>query len=70
VPPSLAGQAVVHLLLAADLARSVELREGAVRVAPVREPALDEIVAARIAADHGGSLAREDGAYVLRLPPA
>ncbi len=70
VPPSLAGQAVVHLLLAADLAASIELRDGAVRIAPVREQSLDEIVAARIAADHGGSLAREDGAYVLRLPPA
>jgi signal transduction histidine kinase len=70
VPPSLAGQAVVHLLLAADLAASVELADGVVRVAPVREPSLDELVAARIAADHGGSLTREGGAYALRLPPA
>ena len=70
VPPSLAGQAVVQLLLAADLAASVELRDGAVVVAPLRGPSLDEIVARRIALDHGGSLDREAGAYVLRLPRA
>ena len=70
VPPSLAGQAVVHLLLSADLASSIELRGTAVVVAPVRDSSLDEVVAARIAVDHGGSLTRDGGAYVLRLPPA
>lgn len=70
VPPSLAGQAVVHLLLAADLAASISLRDGALVVAPAREPSLDEVVAGRIAVDHGGSLAHEEGAYALRLPPA
>jgi signal transduction histidine kinase len=68
VPPSVAGQAVVHLLLAADLASSIALRDGALTVAPAREPSLDEVIAARIAADRGGALTREHGAYVLRLP--
>jgi len=70
VPPSLAGQAVVHLLLAADLASSVELRDGTLRVAPAREPSLDEVIARRIALDHGGALDRDGGVYVLRLPRA
>jgi hypothetical protein len=70
VPPSLAGQAVVHQLLAADLAAGISLRDGALAVAPARDASLDEVIAARIAVDHGGSLVREGGAYVLRLPPA
>ena len=70
VPPSLAGQAVVHLLLAADLAASIELRETTVLVGPVRELSLDEVVARRIALDHGGTLERGGDMYALRLPPA
>ena len=68
VPPSLAGQAVVHLLLAADVASSIALAGTTVSVTPARDPSLDEVIARRIAIDHGGSLTREDGAYVLQLP--
>ena len=68
-PPSLAVQAVVHLLLAADPAERVELADGAVRVAPARQDSLHELVGRRIAVDHGGSLDRESDALVLRLPP-
>jgi signal transduction histidine kinase len=67
-PPSLLTQAVVHLLLAADPVEQVELVDGALRVSPAREQSLDEVVAARIAADHGGSVERQDDALVLRLP--
>lgn len=70
MPPSAALQAVVHLLLACDPVTAVALDDAGVRVAPAREASLDEVVAARIAADRGGAVVREDGAVVLRLPPA
>jgi hypothetical protein len=68
--PSAALQAVVHLLLSADPAERLEVAPGSVTVAPAREASLDEVVAARIAADAGGTLGREGGSLVLRLPSA
>ncbi|MES1248982.1 MAG: hypothetical protein ABUS54_15050, partial [Actinomycetota bacterium] len=68
-PPATVLQAVVHLLLAADPAARVEVRDSAVTVAPARDASLDEVVAARIAADAGGSVTRTENAFVLRLPP-
>ena len=70
VPGSVALQAVVHLLLAADPVQQVAVAAAAVTVAPAREPSLDELVAARIVADAGGALERADGAFRLRLPSA
>lgn len=63
-------QAVVHLLLAAAPrdGLSVEVAAGEVRVSPAGPDSLDRLVAARIAADAGGSLDLEDDALVLRLP--
>jgi hypothetical protein len=61
-------QAVVHLLLAADPVERIEVDDGTVTVAPARDPSLDELVAGRIAVDAGGSLDRENGMLVLRLP--
>lgn len=63
-------QAVVHTLLAADARNGlgVETGAGAVRVAPVGPDSLDRLVAARIAADAGGSLDVAAHALVLRLP--
>ena len=70
-PASLTLQAVVQLLLAADPAGELVVgADGTVRVAPARETSLEEIVTARIAADHGGSVERVDDALVLRLPQA
>jgi hypothetical protein len=65
-------QAVVHVLLAADPpgALSVAVAPGELRVAPVGADSLDRLVAARIAADAGGSLALEGQALVLRIPAA
>lgn len=68
-PPSAALQAVVHLLLAADPVALVEVDTAAVAIAPARDASLDELVAARIAADAGGGVARADDGYVLRLRP-
>jgi hypothetical protein len=36
----------------------------------VQQAAVDEVVARRIAVDHGGSLEREDTTLRLHLPPA
>jgi hypothetical protein len=70
LPPSAALQAVVHLLLAADPVERIELAGPTLTIAPARDESLDELVAGRIAADAGGSLVRDAGALVLRLPPA
>jgi signal transduction histidine kinase len=66
------AHAVLQLLLAARAggAVRVEVEGGAVRVAPAGRPGIRTAAAARIAADHGGSLETERGAYVLRLPAA
>jgi hypothetical protein len=69
-PPSLALQAVVHLLLAADPVESISLTGTTLRVTPARDLSLDELAAARIAADEGGTLERDGPALTLRLPPA
>lgn len=69
-PPSLAQQAAVHLLLAADPVESVTVTGTTLRVTPSRERSLDELAAGRIAADQGGTLERQTTALVLRLPTA
>jgi|tagenome__1003787_1003787.scaffolds.fasta_scaffold20631388_2 signal transduction histidine kinase len=69
-PPSLVAQAVVHLLLGSGTVERVVVETGCVRVAQVGPDSLDEVVARRIAVDHGGSLERDNGEYVLRLPAA
>lgn len=68
--PSLTLQAAVHLLLAADPVEQIQVDGPELRIAPAREPSLDELVAGRIAADAGGTLERTDHALVLRLPRA
>lgn len=67
--PSVALQAVVHLLLAADPAERLEVDGGTVTVAPARDASLDELVAGRIAADAGGACTRADGGFMLWLLP-
>jgi signal transduction histidine kinase len=67
------ARAVLQLLLAARTggAVRVEVSRGAVRVAPAgRDGGVRIAAAARIAADQGGALETEQGAYVLRLRPA
>jgi signal transduction histidine kinase len=64
-------QLVLHLVLAAraaDGAISVEVGEDGARVRPAGPEGLDIVIARRIAADHGGSVGEDAGAYVLRLP--
>jgi signal transduction histidine kinase len=68
-PPELVLQAVLHLVLAAAVDAQVELVEGSLQVSPAGEPSFDELVARRIAVDHGGSLERRSESLVLRLPP-
>ena len=65
-------QAVVHVLLAAEPQGtvSVAVAPGELRVSPVGADSLDRLVAARIAADAGGSLAVEGDTIVLRIPAA
>jgi hypothetical protein len=62
-------QAVLHLVLAAAVDARVELVEGSLQVSPAGEPSFDELVARRIAVDHGGSLERRGDSLVLRLSP-
>jgi signal transduction histidine kinase len=71
-PVALAQQAVIHLLLAATPAGTItlELAGSELRVAPAGAETLDEVVARRIALDHGGSLERDGTALRLRLRPA
>jgi len=71
-PTALVQQAAVQLLLAAAPADrvSVELAEGELRVAPAGAETLDEVIARRIAVDHGGALERDGATFRLRLPPA
>jgi signal transduction histidine kinase len=65
-------QALLHLLLAArgSGAISLDVNGPTVSIAPAQDSSLGVAVAARIAADCGGSLSLDDGAYVLRLPRA
>jgi hypothetical protein len=71
-PAALVQQAVVHLLLAAAPTGriSVELADAELRVAPAGSETLDEVIARRIAVDHGGRLEREDATFRLHLQPA
>lgn len=65
-------QAVVHVLLAtaAGDGLAVSTAQGELRVSPAGADSLDRLVAARIAADAGGSLDVEGDALVLRIPAA
>jgi hypothetical protein len=71
-PPALVQQAAVHLLLAATRGArvEVELAEGELRVASAGEETLDEVIARRIAVDHGGRLERDGATLRLHLQPA
>jgi signal transduction histidine kinase len=68
-PQELVTQAVLHVLLAAPCEPEpvLELADGGLRITPAGEPSLDEALARRIAADHGGSLERSGDALLLRL---
>ena len=66
-------QAILHLLLAARGAGGavvLEVEPLAIRVSPAGGASVGTAAAGRIAADHGGGLTVEDGAWVLRLPAA
>lgn len=67
-PQELVTQAVLHTVLAAPREPELELADGGLWITPAGTPSLDEVLARRIAADHGGSLERSGDALVLRLP--
>jgi two-component system sensor histidine kinase PilS (NtrC family) len=74
-PPGDVAQAVLHLVAAAREAAgdagSIEVvvtADGVLRVRPAVADGLGVVAAARIAADHGGSLEADGDALVLRLP--
>jgi signal transduction histidine kinase len=70
-PEPLAVQAALHVLLAARAAGpaiAIAVADGALRVAPAGPESLGLVAAARIAADHAGSLERSGDALTLRLP--
>ena len=72
-PESLLVELVLQLLLEARAAGGpIEIAvEGAtLRISPAGPASLRQLVAARLAADHGGTLTREAGDFVLRLPAA
>jgi hypothetical protein len=69
-PGELVVQAVLHLVCAAGDEPTLDLSDGVLRVTPAGEPSLDEVIARRIALDHDGSLERDGGSYLLRLPAA
>jgi hypothetical protein len=71
-PIALAQQAAIHLLLAAAPGTRItlELADGALSVSPADAETLDELVARRIAVDHGGRLERDGATLRLHLPPA
>jgi hypothetical protein len=70
--PALTLQAAIHLLLAArsDRELSVAVGDGTLEVAPPGDESLDEVIARRIAADHGGSVQRSTTSFSLLLPSA
>ncbi len=70
-PEPLLRQAVLHLLLAARTGAeklTVEVSGGALTVTPGGHESLGTLAAARIAADHGGTVELGDAAITLRLP--
>jgi signal transduction histidine kinase len=72
-PEALLLQAVLHLLLAArtDAERlTLEVSAGTLTVSPGGQDSLGTVAAARIVADHGGTVELKDDLITLRLPPA
>jgi len=71
-PTALVQQAAIHLLLAATPAAriAVELADASLSVSPAGTETLDELVARRIAVDHGGRLERDGPTLRLQLPLA
>jgi hypothetical protein len=71
-PTALVQQAAIHLLLAATAGPRItlELAGAMLCVSPAAPGTLDELVARRIAVDHGGGLERDGATLRLRLPPA
>lgn len=70
-PEPLLRQAVLHLLLAARAGSeklTLEVAGGALTVSPGAQESLGTLAAARIAADHGGTVEVGDAALTLRLP--
>jgi hypothetical protein len=70
-PAALTQQAAVHLLLAAAPGGSIalEVADAALSVSPAGAETLDEVLARRIAVDHGGCLERDGATLRLSLPP-
>jgi signal transduction histidine kinase len=71
-PRPLVLQSVLHLLLAARTGAdklTVEVADGALTVSPGGGESLGTLAAARIAADHGGTVELTEAAITLRLPP-
>jgi signal transduction histidine kinase len=71
-PEPLLKQAVLHLLLAARAGAAkltLEVSRGTLTVSPGAHESLGTLAAARIAADHGGTVELGDAALTLRLPP-
>ena len=68
-PPGALVQAVLHLLLAVQETGPivVEVGPGALRISPSPPDSLGVLVAARIAADHGGDVEQEESSLTLRF---
>jgi len=71
-PAAFVRQAAIHLLLAGAPGKPLTLVVDGheLRVAPIGEQTLDELVARRIALDHGGSLEQDGASLRLQLCPA
>jgi hypothetical protein len=72
-PEALLLQAVLHLLLAARTdaeTLALEISDGTLTVSPGGHDSLGTLAAARIAADHGGTVELSDDLIRLRLPQA
>ena len=70
-PEPLVTQAVLQLLLAARAGAAkltVAVSAGTITITPGGLESLGTLVAARIAADHGGTLEHSEDAFTLRLP--
>jgi signal transduction histidine kinase len=70
-PEPLLRQAALHLLLAARAGTeklTLEVSGGALTISPGARESLGTLTAARIAADHGGTVEVGDAALTLRLP--
>ena len=72
-PAPLLVQALLQLLVAArpgEAGLTLEVSRGTIEVSPGAGTSVATLVAARIAADHGGSLDVGEAALTLHLPPA